>query len=79
MSSRLESEEERAALKQQHMRSQSKKTVYWGGSRPKSLPVSVIRDKHPLPDLSFNFLVDNQQHDSIQVESLALLEVKTRC
>lgn len=37
-----------------------------------SIPVSVVGNKHPLSDLPFNFLVNNQQHDSIEVESFTL-------
>lgn len=37
-----------------------------------SIPVSVVGNKHPLSDLPLNFLVNNQQHDSIEVESLTL-------
>ena len=35
-------------------------------------PVSIVGNKHPLSDLPFNLLVNNQQHDSIKVESLTL-------
>ena len=37
-----------------------------------SAPVSIVGNKHPLSELPFYLLVNDQQHDSIKVESLTL-------
>lgn len=36
------------------------------------LPVSIIGHQHPLSDFPFDFLIYNQQHDAVQIQSFTL-------